>query len=198
MTPLEAFRNEFFGEIDQYMAWHDGYSANTSVLDLLNDSEKSIAETELTEALQFKNADPRAVIGLGHLKSERALPLLNRLACISAYGYYAIQAIANTNPQSLDADLICQALKSGNYTLVMGLGYFFEREYIPKKVLDGLFEALSHSDYLMRYHTLDTLAKFCKVPEKIKNSVFKLIVSDDMPANYRQAIDILKKHAVNS
>lgn len=109
---FKTFRRAYFGPIDQYLAWHDGFDADTACLAVLSPDERAQAEAELLTALRQRTADARAVLGLGYLRSEEALPLLHHCLRQNLYAHYALTAIAQINPAGLDCALLASVLNT--------------------------------------------------------------------------------------
>lgn len=69
----KRFYDSFFG--DTYWAWHDGLDTDT--LRALTPEEKKKAEALLLKAV--KESDTRAAVGLGELRSKKAVTRLKEL-----------------------------------------------------------------------------------------------------------------------
>lgn len=206
-SPLTAFRQAYFDPIDQYLAWHDGYEADFTCLDALTPTEREQAAQELLEALRAGKADARAVLGLGHLRYEAALPLLHELLRRHTASFYALGAIAQINPAGLYQPLVTKllALKTGEYQLIdllLGLRTAFNRPQLEPMVLRQLVALLAHPAYLVRYHALATLRRLYGLQSAAQelmgdadalrqDTLFKLISSDKRSANYHQAQQLL-------
>jgi hypothetical protein len=206
-SSLTAFRQAYFGPINQYLAWHDGYEADLACLDALTPTEREQAAQELLEALRAGKADARAVLGLGYLHYEAALPLLHELLRRHMASFYALGAIAQINPAGLYQPLLTALLtpKIGDYQLIdllMGLRTAFTRPQLEPPVLRQVFTLLTHPDYLVRYHALATLRRLYGLQSAAQelmgdanvlrqDALFKLMNGDKRPANYRQAQQLL-------
>ena len=203
-SPLDHFRQQYFGPVDHYLGWHDGYEADFPALDQLTPADRATAEAELCASLQADRADPRVLLGLGHLRSRAALPLLH--AYMPRSGIYALQAIARIDPAALDADRVLVLLRhpkieeSDLYGLVIGLGSFFTLAALDPRLIMQLLALLAHRYYLVRTHALDALRKLYHLPapkegnghtitraDIFSDELFCLISTDQRPADFRRA-----------
>jgi hypothetical protein len=211
-TPLDYFRQQYFGPVDHYLGWHDGYDADLTCLDRLSPAERQQAETELLAALQAPT-DPRAILGLGHLHSRAALPALHR--SLSQWGSYALSAIAQIDPKALDKNRLLQELRqppeSPLINLLVGIRSYFTLPQLDAPLIEQVFHLLNHAEYLVRYHALQTLRQLYVLPTAAlatstnldavrKDLVFQLISKDGNPADYRRAEQLvrLEVQAVNA
>ncbi|MBO2007623.1 hypothetical protein [Hymenobacter negativus] len=200
-TPLAVFRHAYFGQIDQYLAWHDGYEADQACLTALSPVERNQAEAELLAALRNRTADARAVMGLGYLRSEEALPLLHHCLRQGFYAHYVLTAIASINPAGLDRMWLDNVLTTttNTYNLIdvlMGLPDAFALPQVGAGVATAALRHFTHPDYLVRYHALNALRKLYGVPGPQPShspaairadALFGLICQKHAPRAYRQA-----------
>ena len=202
---LAFFRQQYFGPVDHYLGWHDGYEADTTCLDRLAPAERAQAETELLANLQTGTADPRTLLGLGYLRSRAALPLLHDYLLRTAT--YALGAIAQTDPAALDQARLLQALraKASEFQLtnvLVGIYSHFQLAQLSPAVAEQLLALLAHPDYLVRYHALAGLRRLHRLPTAgfeynfdstalRQDEAFGLISKDGHPARYRQAQRLL-------
>lgn len=202
---LEVFRQKFLGPIDQYLAWHDGYSSFTDfdLLDQLSPPDQQTAAAELLHALEKRKADPRAMLGLGHLRYRPALPALH--TCLSTSGTYALEAIARIDPSELQVAQVQQVLHANaekEYVLLellIGLGHFYTRQQLSAQLLQQIFELLAHPKYLVRYHALAAMRNLYGLAQTNSttaaqvqaDTIFSHITSDKRPADYRKAQQLL-------
>ena len=212
---LAAFRHEYFGAIDQYLAWHDGFRADEACLRALSPTECPQAAAELVAALRAGRADARAIIGLGYLRWEDALPLLHALLQQGFYSLYVLEAIAAIDPAGLYQPLLLALLRqpllrkakpasySPNWTqlidLLVGVRVAFTLAQVGMAVAAAIWQLLAYPDYLVRYHALDTLRCLfgMRTPTQSGNAdqrdnlshdaLFDLIRQDNQPRAYRQA-----------
>lgn len=195
---LETFRQKFFGPIDQYLAWHDGFDSFTDLeaLDRLSAAERVVAEQELIAGLQEpRGADSRAVIGLGHLRSRAALPVLHAL--LPAAGSYVLPAIASIDAQATDWARLDALLRSGlsQYELLdllVGLRAAYTLAQLPPALPPTVLTLLTHPEYLVRYHALATLRVLYQLREAEDSPlrddhIFSLICSDKSTRQHREA-----------
>lgn len=198
---LLRFREAFFGEIDHYLAWHDGYEADTTTLDALTPPERTTAEQELLAALQAPRSDARIVIGLGHLRSRTALGPLH--AYLPAFGAYVLAALAEIDPQAVDWPRIDALLRSGlsEYQLLdllMGLRQSFQLAQLPPTIPATVLHLLTHQEYLVRYHALAALRTLYQLPipegsQPRADYVFSLICSDASAGQHREAQRLIRE-----
>ncbi|WP_046244558.1 hypothetical protein [Hymenobacter terrenus] len=205
-TGLAYFRQQYFGPVDHYLGWHDGYEADFICLDQLTIAERGQAETELLAAVQTRPGDPRALLGLGHLRSRAALPALHN--CLPFWATYALNAIAQIDAQALDKAQLLHELRNttSEYQLIdflVGIRAYFTLAHVGTAITAQIFRLLHHAQYLVRYHALQTLRRLYALPtaalefshdtEKVReDAVFQLICKDGYPAKYRQAEQLVR------
>lgn len=204
-SPLAAFRREYFGPIDRYLAWHDGYTADPAPLTTLGPAERQQAEAELLAALRSDNADARAILGLAYLRSEEALPLLHHLLRQGRDAQYALTAIARINPEGLDRRLLAEVLRTTTNVshlmdLLVGLPDGFTLPQVGAAVASAALRHFTHPDYLVRYHALNALRRLYGVPAPAPtdsvaairaDELFGLITRDTSPRAHHQAQRLL-------
>ncbi|HEX8505828.1 MAG TPA: hypothetical protein VF630_10700 [Hymenobacter sp.] len=207
--PLEEFRRAYFGPYDHYLGWHDGYDADFGVLDRLLPQHRREAEAELCEALRTQRADPRVVLGLGHLRSRAGLPVLHDN--LLRFGIYALGAIASIDPTALDANQVVAHLSNKKlseeplYGLAIGLGTYFTPAQLDPRVPTQLLELVADRRYLVRYHALGALRRLYQLPDpKAGNGatitqadvrsdvIFGLISTDGQANDFRHAQEMLR------
>ena len=209
LSPLDFFRQEYLGPCDHYLNWRDGYRANEAALAALTPTDRAIAEAELCDSLRTGLADPRAIIGLGYLRSQAALPLLH--SYLSKAGIYALEAIARIDPKALDADRVLRILSSSKATqeqlfdLAIGLGHFFTLPQLDPRLVPQLLALLANRHFLVRTHALTALRRLHLLPDPKasqspsgtpadvrSDTLFGLICSDGNPADFRRAQQLLQ------
>jgi hypothetical protein len=207
-SPLTIFRRAYFAPIDQYLAWHDGFSFMTDLacLDALTPAEQPTAATELLAALRAGTADARAMLGLGHLRCTDALPLLHDYIRRGWSALYALEAIAEINPAGLYPPIVATQLRAKSITeyqlmdLLIGLREFFTLAQLGLVIPSLVFKLLTHADYLVRYHALATLRRLYgsltkeQVPDTTPmqdDEVFGLISKDGLFTEYSKAQRLL-------
>lgn len=200
---LASFRQAFFGPIDNYLAWHDGFD---SVIDVaatlggLSAAEQEQAAAELMHALEHGPADARVVLGLAHLRHHPALPALNRYLPKAAN--YVLQAISQIDPAQLDLERVARTLEARDtQTLIevlTGLSYYYTRAQLNADIIRRIINLLTHSDYLIRYHALQAARHIHSIPGLAdelnslrEDPVFSCIVSDKGPRDFRRAQELL-------
>ncbi|OGX85961.1 hypothetical protein BEN47_14015 [Hymenobacter lapidarius] len=191
------------------MGWHGGYDANFSVLDRLTPHHRLLAQAELCQALRAQTADPRAVLGLGHLRSRASLPVLHDN--LMSFGIYALGAIASIDPAALATDRVLALLSSNKlsegqlYRLAIGLGTYFTRGQLDPRVPAQLLELVAHQQYLVRYHALAALRRLYHLPDPAagngvtitradisRDTLFGYISTNGRAADFRRAQDLLQ------
>ncbi|MDJ0367842.1 hypothetical protein QMK33_22075 [Hymenobacter sp. H14-R3] len=208
---LAAFRQAYFGAIDSYLAWHDGFQYHTDLagLDALTPAQQQQAAEELLAGLRAGTADARAMLGLGHLRYAEALPLLHQCLRQSFATYYALQAIAQINPAGfyppVVAGLLADPTKQHQYLdldLVIGLRECFTLPQLGPLIPPLIFALLANKDNLVRSHALHgvrllsgsaTAAQLADYnPQRIKaDEVFQLLVKNKEPQNFCRAQQLL-------
>lgn len=200
---MESFRRAFFGPIDNYLAWHDGFD---SVIDVaaslggLSAAEQEQAAAELIHALEHGPADARVVLGLAYLRHRPALPALNNYLPKAAN--YVLQAISQIDPAQLDLRQVARVLEARDtYTLIevlTGLGYYYTRAQLNADIIRRIINLLTHPDYLVRYHALQAARHIHGIPglagERTslrEDPIFSSIVSDKSPRDFRRAQELL-------
>lgn len=200
-SSLAVFRRAYFGPINQYLAWHDGFDADTACLAALSPAGRAQAETELLTALRQRTADARAVLGLGYLRSEEAQPLLHHCLRQGFYAHYALTAIAQINPAGLDRALLANVLTTATNALhlmdvLVGLPDAFTLPQVGSAVAAAALRHFTHPDYLVRYHALNALRRLYGMPAPNPgdspavlraDTLFGLICRKRTPRAYRQA-----------
>ncbi|GAB3635743.1 hypothetical protein GCM10027422_13330 [Hymenobacter arcticus] len=206
---LAAFRQAYFGPIDNYLAWHDGFQYQTDLtcLAALTPAQQQQAAEELLAGLRAGTADARAMLGLGYLRYANALPLLHQCLRQSFATYYALQAIAQINPAGfyppVVADLLADPAKQHQYMdLVIGLREYFTLPQLGPSIPPLIFALLANKEYLVRNHALHavrllsgstTAAQLADYnPQRIKaDEVFQLLIKDNQPQHFRRAQQLL-------
>ena len=207
-SPLAEFRRAYFGPIDQYMAWHDGFGSQTDLacLDALAPAQQAQAADELLAALRARTADARALLGLGHLRYAEALPLLHDCLRRGFYAFYALDAIAQINPAGFYPPIVAARLRARASTeyqlmdLLMGLREYFTLPQLGPAIPPLIFNLLTHPDYLVRYHALNALRRLYgaapqpELPSQAQlkaDQVFGLICEKGLFTNYAKAQRLL-------
>jgi hypothetical protein len=207
--PLDHFRQQYFGPYDHYLGWHDGYDADLTALDALTPADRATAEAELCTALRTGRPDPRVILGLGHLRSRAALPLLHDY--LPKSGIYVLGAIAQIDPNALQTEQLLTLLTSPKieesdlFGMVMGLGSYFTLPQLAPRIIQQLIALLANRHYLVRVHTLDTLRRLYHLPspkdgdgkhttraDVLSDELFCLIVPDRKSADFRRAQQLLQ------
>ncbi|MGI4762293.1 MAG: hypothetical protein ACRYF0_16405 [Janthinobacterium lividum] len=207
-NPLADFRRAYFGPIDQYLAWHDGFGFLTDLacLDALAPAQQAQAAAELLAALRAGTADARALLGLGHLRHAEALPLLHDCLRRGFYALYALGAIAQINPAGFYPPIVAAQLRAKALTeyqlmdLLIGLREYFTLPQLGPVIAPRIFNLLTHSEYLVRYHALQTLRRLygaAPPPEILTterlsaDQVFRLISKKGLFTNFGKAQRLL-------
>ena len=207
-SPLAEFRRAYFGPIDQYLAWHDGFGSQTDLacLDALAPAQQAQAAAELLAALRARTADARALLGLGHLRHTEALPLLHDCLRSGFYALYALEANAQIAPASLYPPVVAAQLRAKALTeyqlmdLLIGLRAYFTLPQLGPAIPPLIFNLLTHPEYLVRYHALNALrhlygaASPPELPDRAQlraDQVFGLICEKGLFTNYAKAQRLL-------
>ena len=206
-SPLAEFRRAYFGPIDQYLAWHDGFGSQTDLacLDALAPAQQAQAADELLAALRARTADARALLGLGHLRYAEALPLLHDCLRRGFYALYALEAIAQIAPAGLYPPIVAAQLRAKALTeyqlmdLLIGLRAYFTLPQLGPAIPPLIFNLLTHPEYLVRYHALNTLRRLYgaappELPDRAQlraDQVFGLICEKGLFTNYAKAQRLL-------
>lgn len=200
---LLSFRQAFFGPIDNYLAWHDGFD---SVIDVaaslggLSAAEKELAAAELIHALEHGPADARVVLGLAYLRHRPALPALN--SYLPKAANYVLQAISQIDPSQLDLRQVARTLDAQDtQTLIdvlTGLGYYYTRTQLNAAIIQRIINLLTHADYLIRYHALQAARHIHGIPGLAddlhglrEDPIFSCIVSSKGSRDFRRAQELL-------
>lgn len=148
------FYESFFG--DAYMAWHDGLDVDA--LNSLTREEKDEAEQLLLDALN-KGDDYRPIVGLGELRSRKALPILKE-KLNHLWGKTLVDAASALRKIENDdsyAEYIVQVLKN-DASFYNRLEAAIElRLFRTPEVLEALFDAVKDPEYLVRNHACESL-----------------------------------------
>ncbi len=151
-------KSNFFS--DPFNAWHDGEDVH--VLKALNDEERAKAEAIFIKGLP----DPRLIVGLEELRSQKALPHLHRLLKhadveVSKNAAHAIFVISGSEEglepamQTLIKTLLNHRLFwSTRMQAAIGLGMFRNQA-----ASDALVKGLDDTDKLVRHHVAESLCK---------------------------------------
>lgn len=148
------FYQEFFGRTE-YEMWHDGI--RPEVVKDLEGEEKEEAEELLLE--EAKKGAQWAATALGIMKSKKAVPLLKELL--------------ENSPHILQiriADALEQIEQKGSYLPILikelsnspspydRLEAAMDlRKYPRAEVIDALYQGMEDEDYLVRYHSAESL-----------------------------------------
>lgn len=200
---MESFRQAFFGPIDNYLAWHDGYDSVIDVaasLGELSPTEKELAAAELVRALEHGPADARVILGLEYLRHRPALPALHNYLPKAAN--YVLKAISQIDPTQLDLQRVARMLEAKDtYTLIdvlTGLGHYYTRGQLSAAIVQRICNLLTHPDYLVRYHALQATRNIHGIPgladdlnSTREDPVFSNIVRDKRPRDFRRAQELL-------
>jgi hypothetical protein len=207
-SPLAIFRQAYFGPIDQYLAWHDGFDFFTdrACLDALAPAEQQQAASELLAAVRVRTADARVLLGLAHLRCAEALPLLHDCLRRGLYSFYALEAIAAISPVGFYPPIVAAQLRARASTeyqlmdLLLGLRTYYTLPQLGPAIPSLIFKLLAHSEYLVRYHALQALRHLYglvpppELPDAAQlraDQVFGLICEKGLFTNYAKAQRLL-------
>lgn len=149
MSALNTFREEFL-HADTWAQRKDGVPLY--LLDKLSESELKTAEKELIEATGPGDSWP--IIGLGHIKSTNALPVLYKLLTESSKSYKV--TIAHSIFQICgDQKMIEIALEEtpgiNQWTALIDILYMLP-DFKDERVDQMLNDFCYHSDHLIQYN----------------------------------------------
>ena len=150
----DRFYESFFG--DPYIAWHDGLDVDA--LNSLTGEEKEEAENLLLDALQKTN-DYRPIVGLGELRSKKALPILKEKldhlwgkTLVDAAS--ALRKIENDDSYAEKIILVLKNDASFYNRLVAAIEL---RHFNTPEIVKALFDAVKDPEYLVRNHACESL-----------------------------------------
>jgi hypothetical protein len=149
----KRFYESFFG--DPYWAWHDGL--DTDALHKLTPEEQKEAEKLFLEAVN--EHDTRAAVGLGELRSQKAVPRLKEILDRARGRELVDVAVAL---RMIEGDLsyskyIIHVLKNHPFWDDRLYAAMHLREFDTPEVIEALFEAVKDPDFLVRNHACDSL-----------------------------------------
>lgn len=160
------------------MAWHDGL--DIEALLALEGEEKEKAENLLLDGLVDSVPDYRLAVGLGELRSQKALPVLKEklnqaTGELHAHIAAAVAKIEGTEGEGIDN--MIEALKAGYFQAALDL-----KRFNTPKVTAALFEAVENDAYLVRYHSCESLLHLHGLPSAISDygAIFGNIVAKEM------------------
>lgn len=153
----QHFLHAFFAPLT-YEAWHEGFDVQS--LAGLSAEEQVLAEEVFLQHLEQGSDDFRVAVGLGELRSQRAIPALTKRLQSSRGDRSVIEPavalwqIAHSQ-QALSA--LIEALAAlpdvfGRMDAAIGLG-----ECRCQQAAQALQQALSDEAYLVRYHAANSL-----------------------------------------
>nr|MDO8079258.1 HEAT repeat domain-containing protein [Candidatus Freyarchaeota archaeon] len=194
----ERFYNSFFG--DPYWAWHDGLDFDA--LHQLSPEEKEKAEELFLE--RVNENDTRAAVGLGELRSKKAVPRLRELLD-KARGRELVDiavALGEIEGDKSYAKYIIHVLKNDSWWYDRLWAARHLREFDSPEVVEALFEAVKDPDYLVRNHACESLLYLHGFEPEISShkEIFKNIItphegepSEEDNKKYEAAVNQLRK-----
>jgi len=197
----ESFMENFFERLS-YMQWHDGI--NPDVVLGLNEEEQRAAEDLLIESVERDDMWPTR--GLAALKSKKAIPVLkkkveNSQGIIRLRNAFALEMIQQEGKY---LPVIIEELKNNpshydRLEAAMNL-----RHFPSKQAVQALYEGMRDEEYLVRYHSSESLLKiYGLVPDIVQyDEIFSLIVTKtkegkNTEEEYAKAIKLLKEKFKN-
>jgi HEAT repeat protein len=142
-------RSNFFG--NPFNAWHDGL--DTPALTALQGDDLARAEGKLLKALP----DGRAVVGLGAIRSEKAVKPLLKLLDDHQHSTDAAVALFNINGDTRCFDAVIHALQTRKESSERMAAAIALRNFPIPKAVTALLAALDDSDQLVRHHAAISL-----------------------------------------
>ncbi len=190
------FMNQFFDRTG-YEMWHDG--ADPSVVLKLNAEELKEAENMLIESTKEDGMWP--TLGLVLMKSKKVVPLLKEKLdsnsdIIRIRAADALEQIEDTGEFiSILIDELFNAPSSyDRLEAAMIL-----RKYPTERVVEALLNGMTDIDYLVRYHSSESVLKIYGLPPDISGhkEIFKYICSksdkeEPIPEDYAKAVSLMK------
>lgn len=174
---FRAFVAEFFDR-SSYEQWHDG--VNLSVLHPLSGEERAEAETMLIDSLE--TGGMWASLGLGALKSVKALPRLKAVAARScgSDAVHAAVAIESIEGKGEAIPFIIDRLQNAGAWGTRIDAAMALRKYPQADVIDALHEALLDADGLVRHHAAESLLAIHGMAPDIAahREIFRALVVD--------------------
>lgn len=178
---FERFVHAFFDPWT-YEMWHEGFDVQS--LSGLSTEEQRLAEDLLLSHCREEGTDVRIIIGLGQLRSQRAIPALTKYVQLWRGERRVIEpAVALWNiarsPQAVTA-LIEVALGCsdfmGRLDAAIGLG-----DCRCEQAAQALEQVLTDEAYLVRYHATNALLMICGLwlHRKRGHKLAVSIMSDD-------------------
>lgn len=153
---LDEFRSEYLNA-NSWAQRKDGVPLD--LLDKLDSSELIIAEQELIQAASLRDSWP--ILGLGHIRSQKALPVLYELLTKATDSYKVI--IAHSIFQiNKDEDMISITLKelsqSGKWSefILIDIIYLLP-DFHNDKINSCLSEFMNSNEYLVAYNAARVL-----------------------------------------
>ncbi len=187
---------EFF-ERSPYLQWHDGI--NTSMLLEMTDEELDVAEVLLIDSVKHGGMWPTA--GLAVIKSKKSIPVLkdnlDRAPSVMRIRIaHALEQIEQTGKyvHILIEELLQKGSPYDQLEAAMNLKY-----YPREDVVDALYQGMQHADYLVRYHSAESLLYIYGFPPDIfqQRALFDDITTKKdgkktTKANYQAAVQGMK------
>jgi hypothetical protein len=153
-SDLDKFRKDFLNA-RTYAQIKDGVPLD--LLDKLSPEEVKIAEKELIESLSLRNTWP--IIGLGHIKSETALPSLNHLLHKAQKGVKVAIAhsIYQISGEEVMVDIVIEEMvKLKNWYDIIDFLYMLP-DFNHIKTDQLLKSFCNYKDYLVAYNATRAL-----------------------------------------
>ncbi|MFN8449390.1 MAG: hypothetical protein U0521_12610 [Anaerolineae bacterium] len=183
-------KSNFFG--NPYNAWHDGL--DTPTLTALQGDERAKAEEMLLKMLP----DNRAVVGLGEIRSEKAIKPLRKLIHDPHMSTEAAVALHQINGDASGLDSIIRTLKDrGKFWSARMDAAMALRGFQSKAAILALFDALDDPEMLVRYHATNSLLSLYK--QVTRDDPARLEFSSTGVAGEQQRAAVLDafRHMVN-
>jgi hypothetical protein len=184
---FEQFRRDFFGTDFKSHTEPDLWA-----LTRLEPYERETAEFMLIEALD--GDDVRPIIGVGVLKSQRALRTLRRMyrQCVGGYnknGFWVAQALWRIERTSEVVPTLLEKLEGGDYWSERVMGAFALAEVDTPASKAALRKALRDPDSMVRETAKDSLLQI----HGFDPNTVRVSLSDGSPGPIREAIKQLEQ-----
>ena len=173
----KSFIAEFF-ERSEYEQWHDGIT--TWMLKELTEEERDAAEQILIYSL--KQGGMWATEGLATINSKKAIPVLKDMLkdSIGALRMRIMDALEKIERSGEYVESLIEEFRTCTYWGDKLEAAMMLRHYPTEEVVDALYEGILQEDYLVRYHSAESLLKIHGLVPDISqhDEIFGCIVDD--------------------
>ncbi len=158
-TPYQQFRNEYIDSAGNFGAWHDGL--DNRLFERMSPDDRERAENDMLRALP----DWRCIIGLGFMRSQKAIEPLRRLEK-QLHGEQLVRVeqallrigVPGEGVPGAKTRAVLSGEDSGSNKLSRMDAAIALREYPSAETAAVLRRAIeAEDDYLVRYHAANSL-----------------------------------------